>query len=243
MYIVQTQGFLLDMIRDVRAGRLAPAAFQRPYVWGKDDVESLWSSLIERWPIGSFLIWVPAEPAAGAGTMSPLSRGRLGPLPALPEARGGLILDGQNRLASLAWAMFGDLGMPQDASVDERATWDPSQRLIADYPTRTIRFVPTAEANLGCRMPAGALCDSTLLHNWLRKDAERYLAEDGAIDWFDDCASAVRSARITTTILENATPEEAKRAFLRIAKAGVAMSEADFDAALGWTAPVSIDLP
>ena len=39
---------------------------------------------------------------------------------------------------------------------------------------------------------------------------------------------------IGTTFIEDATPEDARRAFLRICKAGVPMSEADFNSAMKW---------
>lgn len=45
-----------------------------------------------------------------------------------------------------------------------------------------------------------------------------------------------REARTVETLIQNATAEEARHAFLRICRVGVPMSQEDFDRAVGWTA-------
>jgi biotin synthase-related radical SAM superfamily protein len=56
------------------------------------------------------------------------------------------------------------------------------------------------------------------------------------IKFHDKCADAFRDARTAITIIENATPDEARSAFLRICRVGVQMSQEDFDKAVNWSA-------
>lgn len=78
MQITQSSGFLFDLLREVRSGTLLPAAFQRPYVWSKQDVEALCDSVLTGFPIGGFLVWEPGT----LGDVSQLGRSRLGPVAA-----------------------------------------------------------------------------------------------------------------------------------------------------------------
>lgn len=235
MRIEQQQNFMMDMIRQVARGDLTPAAFQRPYVWGPEDVEAMFESILEGWPIGSFVLWSPY----GAYDVSRIARGRLGPILTGGDRLTGVILDGQNRLASLAWAMadlFPEYSTPDDLSISEAATWTCGQKLVADYSVRRIMFVPREEAETDLRIPVSVICDSTALNKHFRRHDvwDRIGSNDAALKWVDDCAHAMRSARVTTTNLNGATPAEAKRAFLKICRVGVPMSAEDFEAALGW---------
>jgi len=245
MDIRQDQTFLLELIDSIRRGHLFAAAFQRPYVWRRGDVEALWESLLEGWPLGAVMLWHPH----GACDLSRLARGRIGPIPAADGSthhRGnGVILDGQNRLATLAWSML-DVArgwpMPADLSPAEAETWANGHRLVADFAQRRVLFVPAAEAELGCRVPAGILCcDATLFNPYMRRHFDRIDqgGGDAALHWFDDCVRRVRSARLISTSLIHASVAEAKSAFVKICRVGVPISDADFDAALRWAEPES----
>ena len=52
------------------------------------------------------------------------------------------------------------------------------------------------------------------------------------MEWLDHVGGQLREARITITHMQNATIDEAREAFLHIARAGVPMSQEDFDNAL-----------
>jgi hypothetical protein len=188
----------------------------------------MWGSILEGLPIGSFLMW---EPPADFDR-STLARHRLGPLPIHDSDPETIILDGQNRLATIAWSLFQDLPKPDDMSPAERETWDTFDTLVADFDERSIRFVPNCLVTDGPRFSMSKLLDSGEFWPYLRDHAKRF--SDDAINWFDHVSTQVREARVINTMLHRATPEEAKRAFLHICKVGVPMSEADFDAAIGW---------
>lgn len=249
MRIRQSTPYLSSMIEDCAAGRMQPAAMQRPYVWIKDDVESLCDSILSNFPIGGFVLWEPGNKA----DLNKVSKGRLGPLTG-PKAgdRGavGLLLDGQNRMATLAWMMVKDFaGLPlfDGMSTEESSTWLAGQRLVLDSTEQRMMFVPAEEADIGFRLPAWSLlpfCDSGnhTINQLLRQrwnEWEKVGADSAEIEAFikfhDQCTNAFRNAQTVVTLIENATAEEARNAFLRVCRVGVQMSQEDFDKAVNWT--------
>lgn len=247
MRIDQTSGFLLDFVRQIAAGRVLPAAMQRPYVWRSTDVEAMCDSILSGFPIGGFLSWLPHKEF----DLASVAKSRLGPVIANVGDDAStphyLLLDGQNRLATVAWMMSReDQEPPSDPSEAEEQTWLCGQRLVLDFATKSVKFVPEAEADQGLRMPAWTLVASSAGGNhdanklmrkrydgpWRHQYAEAEV--DSFLRLWDDSRDKFKDARTTHTIIENASPEEARHAFLRICKVGVPMSEADFDAAIGW---------
>ncbi|MNR71401.1 hypothetical protein D3C71_20160 [compost metagenome] len=238
MRIHQNAVFLSGLLKDAQAGSLVPAAFQRPYVWTQADVLALCNSVLKSFPLGGFLTWSPSRGI----DLGKVARGRLGPVE--PDAAGidRLLLDGQNRLATLAW-MSREEGtpLPDNLSEAERATWGNGQVLAIDLASRKFSFVAEAEAGDGFMLPArcafgGAGVNSILRARWNTSWAK--LPEEdknSAMNWLDrDVMDRFRGARVVETFLENATVDEAKEAFLHICKVGVPMSDKDFAAATAW---------
>lgn len=241
MKVQQGSVFFNNLLRDVKAGNLAPASFQRPYVWQKSDVLAFIESILRGYPVGAFLFWSPY----GKADLSKVSRTRLGPVLASgSENRAALLLDGQNRLATLAWLCFDYAEpLPSDLSDTEAATWASSERLVIDLEAQALRYVPVAEASAGLRLPTAALLDSQLALPLIRKkwstDWADYSddAKDDALRWFDECSYAFREAQVTYADIQGATVDEARDAFLHICRVGVPMSPADFEAAVAWALP------
>lgn len=249
MEIKQSGGFLLSLVRDVANGRMLPAAMQRPYVWSKGDVEALCDSVMTGFPIGGFTMWAPGAKA----DLKTVSKGRLGPIVAAQENANAynpmyLLLDGQNRLATIAWMIAGADGQTVDnPSPEEQETWLGDETLVLDYETRSLRFVPKSEAEVGLRLPgwmavsmatqelsgrANRLTFDLFYNVWTptfgKEKAEEFL------NFWDRTRDKFKDARTAETVIEDATPEEALNAFLRICKVGVPMSEEDFKRATNW---------
>jgi hypothetical protein len=245
MRITQTSAFLKGLIQDAMKGHMLPAAMQRPYVWLKDDVEALCDSILSGFPIGSFVLWQPDSKA----DLSTVAKGRLGPIMAADSDGNAynptqLLLDGQNRLASLAWMMIQDFSTVKidNPFEGESATWLSGQRLVLDFDSRSIKFVPADEAEKGLRLPVWTLADHGGMAH-LRKRWNDWMADgiseaeaDEFLKFHDLCQSKFLDARTTITIIEDATVEQARSAFLRICNVGVQMSAEDFDKAVGWSA-------
>ena len=246
MKIRQSSSFLVTLLREVSAGRLLPAAMQRPYVWRKTDVEALCDSVLSGFPIGSFLMWAPGTKA----DLSSLAMGRLGPIESAgkEQPHAHQLLDGQNRLATLGWMMADQPPVLDDLSPAEVETWAGPDRLVLDFDSRSVKFMPAGEAEDRLRLPAWTLVstsDNDEYHKAMSmirqlgrgKWAERFSeAEvDAFVDFWDRCRDRFKDARTTETVIEDATAAEARHAFLRICRVGVPLAQEDFDRALGWT--------
>lgn len=243
MRITQSSVFVRTLLTHAATGQILPAAMQRPYVWQRKDVEALCDSILSGFPIGSFLLWEPD----GAADLSSVAKGRLGPIGANVSTTGSdpyqLMLDGQNRLATLAWLSVEDIDQvilenPHEAELN---TWLGDSRLVLDYETRSLKFVPKHLADEGLRLPAWTLVSSKSMSViracWDRWTKEMGFTEDQADDvvrFHDQCSTSFRDARTTVTIIERATAAQARSAFLRICNVGVQMSVEDFDKAVGW---------
>jgi len=237
MKVTQSSCFLKDIVRQAQDGSLLPAAFQRPYVWGKRDVLALIESIMRGYPVGSLLLWTPW----GAADLTKVSRGRLGPVSGSNSLADSLLLDGQNRLASVAFMGHNfDKGFPSDMTEIEKQTWQDGTRLVVDLGARQFLFVPEAEVGKGLYFPLFAVINGALTNSFARKywDTEwASLAEserNDAVRYLDACTDAFSNARVTVTDIAHATVEEAKDAFLHICRVGVPMSEADFNECTAW---------
>lgn len=231
MRVEQTAIFLSDALKDVYAGRMVAPVFQRPYVWSKQDVEAFWRSMMKGWPIGSMLFWEPRP-----GEASNYARGRIGPISVDPDSHPRMILDGQNRLATFAWSMAQERGSDLSDAFDmERATWLSGETLVADPETRSVRFVPDAEAEAGARVKAGLLSDSEALWKVVRKRGDAISDED--LKWLaEDASYSIRNARVGSTTLMGGTVDEVIEAFVHVARGGVPVSEDDLRAAIALSA-------
>lgn len=246
MRITQTSDFLVSLVREVATGRMLPAAMQRPYVWGKADVEALCDSILSGFPVGSFLLWAPGAKA----DLSTMAKPRLGPI--APGSTEGappykLLLDGQNRLATMAWMMTEEPAAVPEPSDAERETWLSGNKLVLDFATRSMHFVPAEQAESGLRLPAWTVLADSRAERFnnamrlIRKKNDVWLKDftqeqiDELLTFWDRARDSFRDARTATTIIENATAEQARHAFLRICRVGVPMTQEDFDRAVGWT--------
>lgn len=231
--------FLSNLMKDVRRGLLLPATFQRPYVWTKTDVLLLIKSIMEGYPIGAFLLWSPW----GAADTSRMGRRRLGPIVgsgAVGNAAPSFLLDGQNRLTTMAW-LTREIGdpIPSDLAGQEKETWGSGESLVMDLAERRILFVPESEVNVGFRLPISAVLHGSLNQEFRSREKTQWAGVpvddiDNAMDWADETRYAFWQAKVVVTNIKYANVAEAKEAFLHICKLGVPMSEEDFEAAVSW---------
>lgn len=88
-----------SLVADIRDGKLLLPELQRGYVWKATQVRDLFDSLYHQYPSGQLLIWetddLPASRKASIEGIAPVTK------------RSQLLLDGQQRLTSLAAVMLG----------------------------------------------------------------------------------------------------------------------------------------
>lgn len=237
MRITQSAVFLKNLLSDVQRGDIVPASFQRPYVWSKADVLALLTSINKGYPLGSAMTWMPASDIA----QNTVGGSHLGPIP-VSNNRGSLLLDGQNRLVSLAWMAHQGPVPDHDYSYAEREVWMGGESVVFMLDTGEFKFVTEQEAAASFCMPAYTLMDSrkglALTRQYWSKEWAGLPDEvkDNGLRRYDLAAQAFSDARLVLTHMEGATVDEAKHAFMHVCRTGVPMSEADFDRALAWAA-------
>lgn len=113
---IQTQvRNLSSLLENLRDGLIQAPPFQREFVWTRKQIQELFNSIINGYPIGSILIWRPREPQSWAQNRE--IGGFI--LPNFKEPK-SYVLDGYQRLSSL----FGCLTNPLTAGLD----FDPKRR-------------------------------------------------------------------------------------------------------------------
>jgi len=220
---------------------------------GEKDVEAFCDSILSGFPIGGILLWTPGPKA----DLEAISKGRIGPISRAEKVNQSyqysLLLDGQNRLSTLAWMMLknhNEMANLDMCSEQERLVWlNPERKLMLDGNTKSIRFVSHQEAAQGLKLPAWTVLlpakDSNpeLRRRWSAWEDAGFSDSDinNFFKWYDETCNAFRSARLTSTQLIDATTEEARHAFSRICRVGVPMSQEDFDQAIGWSRDLEED--
>jgi hypothetical protein len=81
---------LTDILYSIDAGQIALPEFQRGFVWNREQVRGLMTSLYRGYPVGGFLVWVTRTEGASARGGSDLAPGMV-----------RLLLDGQQRVTTL----------------------------------------------------------------------------------------------------------------------------------------------
>lgn len=231
MRVIQQNLYLRELLRDLQRGQMAPAPFQRPYVWKRQDVLALLHSINKHYPIGGFLLW---EPSADTR----YQRGQqLGPFAVPGSEHPLLLLDGQNRLVSLAWAAFDPEQTPSvPIPASQAEVWRTGERLTLDLETGEYDFLTPEQSAQGLKFPAyavvgvdnarvNALARTLWDTQWAPFEEAR---KNQALGMLDRCMDAIRDAQCVCTLLERASEDEAREAFLHICRVGVPMSEEDF---------------
>jgi hypothetical protein len=244
MRIPERHDFLGDYVRRAAKGEFGVAGFQRPFRWTKHDVEAFLSSVMDEFPIGSFLTWrlTPEQRSAG-----PLSKGRIGPI-VHDRSVGTLVLDGQNRLSTIVWAARlpeAPVDPETPYSKEEIEVWLGDEVLVADVEERRMHFVPSAASKSPKRYPLGEVMAAVHLNivrpMSLLSNMEAVGISDSDLNWFfDEIPQFFRAKKTVVAEICDATVEEAFEAFLRICKTGVAISDKDIEAARKWMVPAEV---
>lgn len=237
MKINEQHEFLGHYIKNAAHGTFGIAAFQRPFVWGKKDVEDFMLSIQKGFPVGSFLLWTPDA----RGNVTPPSKGRIGPVEHGVDTK-TVILDGQNRLSTLVWAARAAEAPANPSypySKQEVAVFLSGETLVIDAAEKRIHFVPDADAWGRSRMPLGEALSYAVMSLQSSRTLFQRLDEKGVgeeyINWMlDDVPHWFQAKRTVVTEIAQATIAEALEAFLVIAKAGQPISEDDYTRAVEW---------
>ena len=115
--------FLRDLLAEGHAGRLQLPDFQRSYVWGDEDVQSLIGSILRGFPVGALLTLRSGGPVSFRPRLlegvEVTRKARGEPVAVVAEE---LLLDGQQRITSLYGALASPLPMTVRKPKSERKT-------------------------------------------------------------------------------------------------------------------------
>jgi uncharacterized protein with ParB-like and HNH nuclease domain len=89
---------LAELVRNFDSGEIRLPLMQRDYVWPRNKVIRLLDSLYKKWPIGAFYIWRTSH------DYPTKKKGGLVPTKSFSGFQ-GFLLDGQQRLTSLSFAV------------------------------------------------------------------------------------------------------------------------------------------
>jgi hypothetical protein len=240
MRVEERHEFLGQYIKNAGNGQFGIAAFQRPFVWDKTDIEKFLQSIMDGIPIGGFLLWT-LEKDQDADV---LSKGRVGPI-THDSATRTMILDGQNRLASIIWAARASEASVAPAypySAKELEVFFSGETLVADIEEKRMHFVPDSAAYSSTRYPLGEILAAQIMRRVRPTDVYQKMMNLGISDedlnWFhDDIPHAFLTKKTVVTEIRDATAEEAFDIFMRICKTGQPMTNLDFEAAWAWMMP------
>lgn len=209
----------------VRSGRIRVPSFQRALKWRKEHVRELFDSLYRGYPIGSFLFW---RRAAEAGTIE------LGPL-RLSTAElhdAWWVVDGQQRITSLAAALLRPLQAVEQADDDFVVHFDPrTERFHAGGPAQA-----TGEVAGGDRwVPCAVLLDAVELGEWLHDRATDFDADLRRVVF--EAGRRIREYEIPYYVVAGDDESVVREIFTRINRSGVELEWTDvYDALFGHTA-------
>jgi len=111
--------FLSEVLEELTRGRLRIPRFQRPFVWRRDQMTDLLDSVRMQYPIGSILVWETDLPVATLAKLGPFR------FPDdLPSASVGYVLDGHQRLSTLAGALVPRAEHYTNPEDDDPGRWD-----------------------------------------------------------------------------------------------------------------------
>lgn len=90
---------VIDLLTDVKNGRIALPDLQRPFVWKDNKIRELLDSMMKGYPIGYIMLWSSPDNYENTGYI-----GKNDKMYKQPD---DLVIDGQQRLTALLSAMYG----------------------------------------------------------------------------------------------------------------------------------------
>ncbi|HSN97761.1 MAG TPA: DUF262 domain-containing protein [Candidatus Nanopelagicales bacterium] len=225
--------FLSTLLEDIRRGFVQVPRFQRPFVWTREQQESLLRSVREGIPIGAIMVWRTHR--SDIACYDRLGPHQLAPPPRAEGAVHQYLLDGHQRLSTLYAALHQPDDQPDDQREDAGDT--AGFRAYVDLETGGFLILKSAEELPGLgpprMMPASLILDSVRMARMQRKlpppDADRWITMS------DDVARAFREYKIVVIPVVSEDLEMATETFRRINSQGTEMGLAHMVHVLTWS--------
>ena len=206
--------FLYEILQELAVGRIQIPRFQRAFVWRSDQMTDLLDSVNRQYPIGSLLVWETDERIATLEELGPFVPQQTS-RPAV-----GYLLDGHQRLITLAGALLGDDG-------DLRRRPEPGSKweMYWNVKTRTFQHAGVRQQRDDILFPMTSLLDTVKFFDSIERirdevgDASRkYVTEVTAL------ARTFQSYRIPVIRIRDTGLSEAVEIFARLNSRGQSMT-------------------
>lgn len=90
---------VIDLLTDVKNGRIALPDLQRPFVWKDNKIRELLDSMMKGYQIGYIMLWSSPDNYENTGYIGKNDK--------MYKQADDLVIDGQQRLTALLSAMYG----------------------------------------------------------------------------------------------------------------------------------------
>ncbi len=199
---------VVDLVAAAIEGRIRIPEFQRPLRWQWEDVRRLFDSIVKGYPIGNLLLWKRPAPAADI---------KLGGLrfQARPFDEGWWVVDGQQRLTSLASALSEAGGR--------------DERFALAYDLRGKKFVRPSREEDGYIVPLPILFDLQRLIRWFTKDHQEASEK---LDEASRVTRAIREYQVPAYLVDQNDEAVLRDIFDRLNNYGKRLSRAEVFSAL-----------
>lgn len=209
---------LTSLLDDLKNGGLQIPAFQRGFVWERDNIKDLFDSIKNGYPIGSILLWKPNEPHWKSQEI-------IGSyyIP-LNKQNHLYVLDGFQRLSTL----LGCLTNPDksDLNYDQKLR-DELFNLYYDLEDEIFIYIRSGVKRLAHQIPIYILLSSSDFRQYSRNHIEPGTDNnkiDIYLDRADKLSRTLLDYKIATIEIRNANIEEAVEIFSRINSKGTEIS-------------------
>lgn len=214
-----------DLLEGVTSGTIRIPRFQRPYVWGPDDMIQLFDSVLRGYPIGSLLIWqTDRDDITSLENLGPIN------LPARGPQTRQYVVDGHQRLATL----LGVLMLPEDYPRERRDDW----RWWIAYDLRTQQFVHLKQAITTVPLYQLPLRSVLRTVDFARRTREMLASPElqmdieALLDRADYVQNRVREYRVPMTVMRSGSLDDAVTIFARVNQRGRDMTSDQMVSAL-----------
>lgn len=200
-----------DLVADIESGKIRVPKFQRAFTWTDEDRRKLFDSIYRGYPVGTLLLWrhvAPKDEVDWGGLR----------IQADKRSDALFVVDGQQRLATLALAL---LGAEQSAGV-RRLYFDPELHEVK-IGTRK-RPAPTTW------LPVSSAGDPSRVAEWLGSASRGPDIEAAAKDF----AKRVQQARFPAYVVDTEDEAAVRGIFERVNRSGHPLKSPEvFDALHG----------
>lgn len=207
------------LLQLVREGMIRVPAFQRDLRWSERDVHRLFDSIYRGYPIGTLLFWERSA-SAGQVTLGPVS------VTAPEQEKASWVVDGQQRVTSLAASLLGD-------GVDTE-----DQRFRVSFDLANEQFVRTRASDPDTRIPVRGAFDLQTVMAWVRERNLVSLHQDRAFR----LADRLRNYEIPAYKVEASDEQALREIFDRTNTFGKRMTKAEVFRALNTSSDPQADL-